>query len=65
MTHPEIELQTINQWHDIAELVVDISGVDCALIMRANQDSIEVLTGFANEDSPCSIGMNPAAYLQW
>ena len=57
MTHPEIDLQTVNEWQDIADLVTEISGATCALIMRLNDSSMEVFTGSSNEDSPCKPGV--------
>ena len=57
MPHPEIDLQTINEWQDIADLVVELTGSTCALIMRKNEDEMEVFTSSSSHDSPYKPGV--------
>ncbi len=53
---PEIDPKILSQWQDITNLMARLCDVPVSLIMRQNDDSMEVIVGSETEDSPYTPG---------
>ena len=52
MRRPEIEPRIFEEWQEITNLVANLCGIPSALLMRINEDSMEVISASQHPDSP-------------
>ena len=55
-TKPDLSDEFLEKWQKIINLVVEIIDIPAALIMRINEDTMEVLLSSENEESPYHSG---------
>ena len=52
MSYPNIEQHILEQWQEITDLVASLCNVPTSLLMRQNDETMEVISASVNVNSP-------------